>query len=185
METANRKIMKCDYCDIEMPDRQATTAEPYRYAMSGLKDIYLVGITVRECEKCGATVPVIPRIAELHDVIARSLVKQPRPLRGDEIRFLRKAAALPARKFASLLGITPQHLSRIENGHTLKLGKVADRLARVIVIKARDGEDAREMFLQVADRLERQAEAKAVGSYPFVSSSCFELKRGSGWKEAA
>jgi putative transcriptional regulator len=179
MEMSNRKMMECDYCHVEMPERQATVAQPYRYAISGLKDIFLAGITVRECGQCGATVPVIPRIAELHDVIARSLVKEPRPLRGDEIRFLRKAAALPARKFANLLGITPQHLSRVENGHTLKLGKTADRLTRIIAIKARDGEDAREVFLQVADRLEQQAGTRV------PDSSTFELKRGSGWKEAA
>jgi transcriptional regulator with XRE-family HTH domain len=176
--TGSRRTMDCDYCQVEMSERQASMAQPYPYAISGLKDVFLVGIVVRECAKCGAVAPVIPRIAELHDVIARTLVKEPRPLRGDEIRFLRKAAALPARKFASLLGITPQHLSRIENGHTLKLGKAADRLARFIAIKARDGENIRELFLQIADRLEAEQKESEV-------SSCFELKRGSGWKEAA
>jgi transcriptional regulator with XRE-family HTH domain len=163
-----------------MTQRHATMDMPYRYALSGLNDVCLAGITVYECPKCGAKMPVIPRIAELHDVIARSLMKEPRPLRGDEVRFLRKAAGLPARKFASLLGITPQHLSRIENGHTSNLGKAADRLARFIAIKARDGEDVRDMFLQIADRLEHEARRK-----PSDRSACFELKRGTGWKEAA
>jgi transcriptional regulator with XRE-family HTH domain len=174
--------MECDYCHVDMSEKQATMANPYRYTLSGLKDVCLAGIVVYECPRCGVVAPVIPRIAELHDVIARALVKEPRPLRGDEVRFLRKAAAFPARKFASLLGITPQHLSRIENGHTATLGRAADRLARFIAIKARDGEDAREVFMQVADRLEQEAQKKVVMA---DTSACFELKRGSGWKEAA
>jgi DNA-binding transcriptional regulator YiaG len=174
--------MVCDYCHVHMSERQATMADPYRYILSGLKDVCLAGILVYECPKCRVVVPVIPRVAVLHDVIARAVVKEPRPLRGDEVRFLRKAAALPARKFASLLGITPQHLSRIENGHTAKLGKAADRLARFIAIKARDGEDAREVFLQVADRLEQEARNKRVAAVD--SSACFELN-GNEWMEAA
>jgi hypothetical protein len=79
----------------------------------------------------------------------------------------------------SQLGITPQHLSRMENGHTLKLGKAADRLARFIAITAREGEDVRELFLQVADRLEAKPKP------PVKESACFELSRGRGWKEAA
>jgi len=176
---ATRGRMECDYCHVEMSERRATMAKPYRYDLSGLKDVCLAGIVVYECPKCGVVVPVIPRIAELHDVIARALVKEPRPLRGDEIRFLRKAAALPARKFASLLGVTPVHLSRIENGHRAKLGKAAERLARFIAIKARDGEDARELFLQVADKLETEALKRTQ-----ADTSCFKLKRGSGWEPA-
>ena len=177
---AIREPMECDYCHVAMQEKQATAAEPYRYTISGLKDVCLIGIAVRTCPKCKVSVPIIPRIAELHDVIARAIVKEPHFLRGDQIRFLRKAAALPARKFATILGITPQHLSRIENGHTLKLGKVADRMARIVTVKARDGEDYREVLLQVAEKLDAQCK-----TIPSDTTDCFELDPNSGWKSSA
>ena len=158
---SKRRMMECDYCRVEMTERQATMTKPYAYSLSGLKDVYLVGITVRECARCGCELPIIPRIGELHDVIVRTIVREQRPLRGDEIRFLRKAAGFPAQKFASLLGVTPQHLSRVENRHTEKLGKAADRLARAIAFVAKDGEQARELFLELADQLEKRR-AKAL-----------------------
>lgn len=180
MATTLRRGMTCDYCHVDMHQRHATMDNPYHYALSGLKDVCLVGIVVYECPQCKAVMPIIPRIADLHDVIARALVKEPRPLRRDELRFLRKAAGFPARKFARLLGISPQHLSRIENGHTEKLGKTADRLARFIAIKARDGEDMRDVFIQIADKLEQQAKRTVT-----EDTACFELKRGKVWQAAA
>lgn len=172
--------MRCDYCHVEMSERQATMEKPYLYSVSGMKDVYLAGITIRECAKCGVAVPVIPRIGQLHDVIAWSIVKEARPLHGDEIRFLRKIAGFPARKFANLLGVSPEHLSRVENGKTDSLGTSADRLARAIAIVAKDGERARELFLDIADRLERQTEDRADDS----ETPVFQL-RPSGWKAAA
>jgi transcriptional regulator with XRE-family HTH domain len=172
--------MRCDYCHVEMPEWRATIEKPYPYSVSGIKDVYLAGITVRECAKCGVVVPIIPRIGQLHHVIAWSIVKEPRPLRGDEIRFLRKIAGFPARKFANLLGVTPEHLSRVENGKTDSLGNSADRLARAIAIVAKDGERARELFLDIADRLGRQTEDHADDS----ETPVFQL-RPSGWKAAA
>jgi DNA-binding transcriptional regulator YiaG len=182
LEQPRRRTAECDYCHLEMPERKATMEKPYNYKISGLKDVCLVGIVVKECPKCGYEIPIIPRIGELNDLIARTIVKEPRPLRGDEIKFLRKIAGFPAQKFAVLLGITPQHLSRFENGHTGRLGKVSDRLARFIAIKSKDGEDLREVFLQVADKLaSRAGDTKA---RPAEENTCFELDK-SGWKAAA
>lgn len=145
--------MNCDTCHMAMGVRKATRQKPYRYDLSGLSNVSLVGITVRTCPQCGGEVPVIPRIAELHDVLARSLIQKPTLLSGEEIRFLRKHEGFPAQKFAVLLGITPEHLSRVENGHTNNLGTSADRLARAIATIVKDGETAREVLLQIADQL--------------------------------
>ena len=126
MAIASKKITECDYCHVGMSERQATMAQPYPYRISGLKDVSLVGIILRECAKCGTVVPVIPRIAELHDVIARALVRVPRPLRGDEIRFLRKSAALPARIAQSPRGSWNNPVRRPGAAGTLKMRGLAD-----------------------------------------------------------
>ena len=86
-------------------------------------------------------------------MIAFGLIKRPRRLSGSEVRFLRKHAGLPARQFARLLGVTPEHLSRVENGHTQAFGKPTDRLIRAITLTAVDGPKARELLLDIAGEM--------------------------------
>ncbi len=150
------------------------------YALSGLKNVGLVNIIVHRCPTCGFEAPIIPRVGELHRVIALDLVKQPRPLRGEEIRFLRKYTGLPARQFARLLGVTAPHLSRIENGHTQSFGASTDRLIRAIILTATDGKDARDILLKIADELEPRAKRK-----PQTQQLPLFTLRGSRWLKAA
>jgi DNA-binding transcriptional regulator YiaG len=152
--------MKCVVCKVEMQKRQATEARPYLYRLSGLEDQQLAGIEVYTCPNCHVETPVIPRVAELQTVIADGIVRRPRMLRGDEIRFLRKHAGLPAKKFARLIGVSAEHLSRIEQGHTKKLGKPTDRLIRTLTLTAKEGPEARAMLLGIADELEASAKTK-------------------------
>lgn len=170
--------MVCDYCKTEMNARKATTDAPYLYRASGLSNVALIGITVRRCEKCGAEVPAIPHIQELHEVIALLIVNQPGALSGEEIRFLRKYAGFPAQKFARLLGVSPEHLSRVENGHDAKLGGPTDRLVRALALTARKAEEVREILLRVADKLETRTHKR---SEPLR----FKLKKRGGWAAAA
>jgi transcriptional regulator with XRE-family HTH domain len=121
---------------------------------------------------------VIPHIAELHNVIALDIVNQPGPLSGEEIRFLRKYAGFPAQKFASLLGVSPEHLSRVENGHAAKLGDPTDRLVRALALTARKTEEIRRILLSVADKLEKKAHRKA-------EPLRFKPKKKGGWAIAA
>jgi transcriptional regulator with XRE-family HTH domain len=125
--------------------------------------------------------PIIPRIEELHDLIAGMVVKKVGHLSGDEIRFLRKHAGYPAKDFADLLRINASHLSRVENGHTASLGKQADILARAIVIATTTvGDAAREVFLEVARQLRMKTLKTKVG----YQEPLFSLDK-QGWKAAA
>jgi len=150
--------MRCLRCeDVAMVDWIATIKQPYKYVLSGLKNVFLSGIHVYNCPRCDAQLPVIPRIEELHDLLAREIVSKRGLLAGDEIKFLRKNAGFPANKFAALLGVDPSHLSRVENGHTESLGETADRLARAIAVIARDGDAARDVLLRMADDVGKEA----------------------------
>ncbi|MEE9219306.1 MAG: hypothetical protein V3U98_09610 [Acidobacteriota bacterium] len=171
--------MKCLECGEKMISRKATVDTPYVYNLSGLRRVFLCGITVNLCPKCGVKMPLIPRIEELHNVIMLDLVREARSLKGDEIRFLRKHAGFPAKKFAVLLGISPEHLSRVENSVDKSLGASTDKLARFLVLSARKEEQARESLLELAEQLvesERGAEAE--------EPPLFELVRNH-WRSAA
>ncbi|MCL5044312.1 MAG: hypothetical protein M1336_03400 [Deltaproteobacteria bacterium] len=78
-------------------------------------------------------------------MIALELIKRWRRLSGSEVRFLRKHAGLPARQFARLPGVTPEHLSRLEDGHTQAFGEATDRLIRTVTLSAVDGPKGREL----------------------------------------
>jgi transcriptional regulator with XRE-family HTH domain len=168
------KKMKCSYCKIEMTKRRATEAHPYEYKLSGLKHDVLVGIDVFTCPKCHAEAPIIPRAAELQTCIAAGLARKPGLLKGDEIRFLRKYAGLPAQSFARLIRVSPAHLSRIENGHTESLGKSTDMLVRTLTLTAKEGgPEARNTLLGIADDLAKQEKSKKVKleQFPYTLGS--------------
>jgi putative transcriptional regulator len=129
--------------------RKTTADRPYRYDLSGLDNVLLVGVEVRECQRCRAQVPVIPKIGQLHRAIAKYLVFKNGLLTGREIRFLRKNAGLSNKKFAALLEIDESHLSRVENGKIGSLGAATDKLARAFVEASTDGE-ARKFLLDIA-----------------------------------
>jgi DNA-binding transcriptional regulator YiaG len=166
--------MKCDICLNEMEERKATHQQPYRYVLSGLKNVYLMGIRVRVCPTCKIESPIIPRMADLHDVIRQILVRKPELLTGDEIRFLRKNAGLAAKQFAEFIDESPSHLSRVENGKTPALGAQADKLARAIANVCGNHEGTKEVLLQKIKNLKKSK----------VSSRMFQLK-GNRWRSAA
>jgi transcriptional regulator with XRE-family HTH domain len=153
------EVMKCNYCKGEMERRLATEERPYSYKHSGLDGLLLYGIEIYSCAKCQGETPIIPRVTELYAVVADGIIRKGSALTGNEIRFLRKHAGLPAQKFAHLIGVTPEHLSRVENGHTKTLGKGTDRLVRALALMVKDGADARGTLLEIADDLERAAKS--------------------------
>jgi len=143
--------VRCEACGKALSARVTTLKSPYQYRISGLENVYLAGITVYLCGKCGSESPIVPRIQELHSLIARDLTRKRSRLAGRELRFLRTNAGFPARQFAALLGITPEHLSRIENGKTRQLGNTADKLARFISATKADRENVHQELMKMAE----------------------------------
>jgi transcriptional regulator with XRE-family HTH domain len=167
--------MTCAICRAPMIERSTSVSSPYRYTLAGLPHIGLVGIVVFECPNGHPSIPRIPRIGELHRVIAEAFIEKSEPLIGSELRFLRKNAGISAQKFAALLRVDPAHLSRVENDKTA-MGSSVDRLARAIVVAAKDGK-VREILLNEA--AERLAKKKRHQQLPL-----FRLEHNR-WKEAA
>jgi putative zinc finger/helix-turn-helix YgiT family protein len=153
---------QCELCGSTMEVTKATSKRPYRYEMSGLDNIFLVGIEVRHCAKCDVRVPIIPKIEGLHKAIAKYLANKEELLSGKELKFLRKSAGIPAHQFAALLEIDAAHLSRVENEKTESFGAATDKLARAVAVAAADGEDVRNILLRIADQ--RIHEQRAVFS---------------------
>ena len=125
-KTAGVSTRKCYECDGVMRGQY----ENYRYSECGLGDVILSNVLVFHCS-CGAIVPEIPLVSNLHRAIVLDLITKDSLLTGDEIRFLRKMSDMSAKELAGVMGITAIHLSKLENGHK-PVGKNSDRLLRLL-----------------------------------------------------
>ncbi len=120
--------MECFECDN--PQSFKGKRVVHKYKESGLDYITLVGIEEFKCPKCGAVYFEIPKLKELHALIAETLLKKNSVLSGAEIRFLRKELGYSTAQFGQLISYDPKSLSRIENGHQ-KVTDTFDRLVRM------------------------------------------------------
>lgn len=92
-----------------------TNIVPHRYEESGLDYVVLLGVEERSCDGCGENELVLPRIAELHRVIARGVAEKEGRLEGQEVRFLLKFLGLSGANFAKSIGVSAETFSRWEN----------------------------------------------------------------------
>jgi DNA-binding transcriptional regulator YiaG len=119
-----------------MNERLATAKNPYIYDLSGLKDVALINVQVKQCSNpaCEGESVVIPQAAKLHSAITEYLLEKSILLSGPEIRFLRKNVGIAAKELAEYLGEKPAHLSKVETGMRKTLGAQADKLVRAIIV---------------------------------------------------
>lgn len=107
----------------------------YLFVESGLTNVTLCGVELLKCDKCGNLTPVLSKFNKLMQVIAEALVLKPSQLMGKEIRFLRKYIGLTGEQFGKKLGLTKEHISRIEN-EKHPVGAQTDRLIRYLAVSA-------------------------------------------------
>jgi putative zinc finger/helix-turn-helix YgiT family protein len=110
-----------------------TSRETYLYTESGLPNVTLVGVDVRRCAACGAHEVLLPRVEDLHRVIARAVVHKPARLSGAEVRFLRKSLGWSGADFAKHLGVDPSTVSKWENDKE-PIGPTSDRALRLMAV---------------------------------------------------
>ena len=110
-QPAHRRHRRCFECGE--PLRVELKTVPY--PESGIANVSLANVPVWTCVN-GHDELEIPAVDELHDLLADIVIRKPAALVGAEVRFLRKRLELTAREFAARLGMSPVHLSRLENG---------------------------------------------------------------------
>jgi putative zinc finger/helix-turn-helix YgiT family protein len=121
------KVKRCYDCGAMMHG----TRTYYHYTECGLDCVTLENIIVYRCSSCGAIVPEIPAIGELHRSLVLSMLTKPALLSSQEITFLRKMAGLNGRELATALGVSASTVSRWENG-TRNISKNSDAALRMI-----------------------------------------------------
>jgi len=97
---------------------------------------------IAECNRCGNEDPIIAHLDELMRTVVVAVVCSPSPLRGTDVRFLRKYIGMTAEEFARLLNVDKTTVSKWENDRD-PVGNQSDRLIRLIVIGLGDGLEAK------------------------------------------
>jgi putative zinc finger/helix-turn-helix YgiT family protein len=127
-------------CRVCREGEMKTATETHLYVESGLPNVVLVGVDVRRCAKCGAFEVLLPRVAELHRVIAKAVIHKPAHLSGAEVKFLRKHLGWSGTDFAAHMGVDPTTVSAWENERK-PFGTSSDRLLRLMVARQAPVED--------------------------------------------
>jgi len=127
--------MKCDVC--QKGEIRIKRQQTYHYKECGLDNVYLLNLEFRACDSCGNKAPRLTRMPELHATIARAVALQPCPLRGQDIRFLRKQLGFSAKEWATFLRTDASTLSRWENDQQ-EIGTQSDSLIRLLYFRIRD-----------------------------------------------
>src|SRR5438067_7838468 len=104
--------MRCVHCRQEM----TVTRGNHKYTESGLDNVTLQNVEIRECPSCGEREVVTPNVEALHIAIAREIARRPTAISGAEVRFLRKTLGLSTRDFAFAMGVGVPAVYRWEQG---------------------------------------------------------------------
>lgn len=119
---------------VECGEPQVRTRKTVPYPQSGLPNVQLLNVPVWTCPHFHEEVE-IPSPKELHEVLARLVMRKPASLVGAELRFLRRRTGLSAKDFAERIGLTPVRLSQLENS-TDAVARRTDLLIRLYVAAA-------------------------------------------------
>lgn len=77
----------------------------------------------------------IPDYSGLEREIAWARLTHFRKLKGAEVKFIRKLVGVTQQAFAAAVSLTPEHVSKVENGHSV-LSPSTEKLARIFFFKS-------------------------------------------------
>ena len=124
------KTEQCYECNAPVLPEIRTYAD----TPSGVPNLFLQGVEIAECAKCGNSQVTIPRLLKVHSAIALALLNSPRLLTGPQFTFLRKHAEFSRDAFAKYLGVEVDELVKWEKQET-PIGQAMDRLVRLLVVE--------------------------------------------------
>jgi putative transcriptional regulator len=146
-----------------------------QYTQCGLDDVWLAnGYRVEETEYGRGL--AIDHATELHHVIARAIINNPRPVRGKHARFLRVILELSQANLGKLLGVDRATVIRWEKARDKPLTLMADIAIRETYAARVVGGS---LIASVIKELQEADEAQQGADYRAVFKT-----ENSGWQES-
>ena len=133
IETDRIKCLNCG-------EALEVTIGDHHYAANDGLNVILRGVKKLRCSGCGEESVAIPKINQLNEVLAKAMAIKSQRLEPGEIRFLRKFLGWSGKIFAQRLGVTPETVSRWENG-AQQMGPTSEKLLRLSAIALSPADD--------------------------------------------
>ena len=150
----------------------------YHYRDCGLDYVYLKdGFTHHETPY-GKGVSIVA-VDALHEAIAREIVSSPRPIRGQEVRFIRSLLDLSQADLARTIGTTRASVARWEARGSLAIKGMADTALRLIYSSQADEAS---LVKRTMDMLRERDDA--THGKKITKKKITLAKRGGGWDTA-
>lgn len=105
--------------------------KPFHYTQCGLDYVYLLDGVKWEKNEYGEFYS-IHEVEKLHEFIAHQIITSSRPLRGQEMLFLRKQLTFSQSCLAKMMGITRDTIAKAEAKRDENISPMMDRLLRFI-----------------------------------------------------
>jgi DNA-binding transcriptional regulator YiaG len=131
-----RRGKNCISCVRRLEWKRSTETKPHLINLYGF-NVQLAGVPIGTCRRC-KIVHLDVREEQLKRTILATVLAKAGPLTASEIKFTRKTLGLTGGQFANRVGVSREHVSHIEQGHTSDLGTSADRLTRLVAAIALD-----------------------------------------------
>ena len=127
----------------------------FHYTQSGLDYVYLSGGVIHEKNEYGDFF-TIKDIDNLHHLIGHEIITSPRPLRGQELRFLRSLIDCSQKTLGELMGVTRDTLAKHEADRNKQLPGPMDRMLRVIYVNRTGNNKALQEIMRLLDEIAEQ-----------------------------
>jgi DNA-binding XRE family transcriptional regulator len=124
--------IRCSACGAETPQRVRVAA--YQDKILGYPVVLYDGVEHITCLSCGHSSHFIPDVPGLMASVAVMRLMMPQKFNGREIQAIRKSAGVKQVDLAKMLDVTPETLSRWENGKE-PLRMEAEKFFRLHVLK--------------------------------------------------
>ena len=119
---------------------------------------------------------------DLHDAIARDIIGSPRPLRGQETRFLRSQLKLSQRGLAQILRQRRGSVARWEGEPDKKIPGAADSALRMFYALNADGHETARQLIELLGELDELEHGLRIRERPAAQ---FVRETDDGWMKAA
>lgn len=128
MKRTKSKGIACVECGATM---RAAKGD-FRFMLGPRWWVTVADSALHRCPKCGRREGTVRATAALERKVSSEVLRKAAPLAPEEVRFLVECFEWTKREVAARLGVTPETLSRYEQG-TYRISPSADRLLRLMV----------------------------------------------------
>lgn len=136
MRHERRKDIQQDYVMDEL-------GAPFKVILSN-------GVTFSTDPKTGKELVTVVDVVGLIGAVVRARIQHPRKLSGKEVKFIRDALSVRAKAVAAYLDITPEHLSRCENGSKV-MSASHEKMFRLKAFVTTYGEQGGKLFVRLTN----------------------------------